>query len=312
MKTIPSFSPVLLFVFGAGTLGGIGTLCAAPGRYFTSTAAGSTSSIENPIALKQSFSGSLGLDVIYDDLGNLYYTDFIQVWRLNADSTDTLVAGSLSRGAGPDNGIATQAVFSFITGLGFDSAGNLYISDTGESTRSGALAGTVRQVTPNGQIRTVISGILPSTIAVDGAGNIYLADSDPMGNGRITEYPAGGGTPRVIIDNILPILGSMFLSGGNLLIENPGFGLDQLNLQTGIETTLYSQVGDLSFAPGPNRVYLGLENNVIVALLPGGTVVPVAGTGQNGSTGRRRSGDPGCVKPVIHRSQSGGRRPRAV
>jgi hypothetical protein len=120
---------------------------------------------------------------------------------------------------------------------------------------------------------------------VDGAGNIYLADSDPMGNGRITEYPAGGGTPRVIIDNILPILGSMFLSGGNLLIENPGFGLDQLNLQTGIETTLYSQVGDLSFAPGPNRVYLGLENNVIVALLPGGTVVPVAGTGQNGSTG---------------------------
>ncbi|MGD0436101.1 MAG: hypothetical protein ABSB86_06530, partial [Bryobacteraceae bacterium] len=264
---------------------GVGTLDAAPGHYFVSTAAGSTASIENPIALKQYFGGSLGLQVIYNDLGNLYYTDFIQVWRLNADGTDTLVAGTLARPAPPDNGIATQALFTFITGLGFDSAGNLYISDTGESTFAGELSGTVRQVTPNGQIRTVISGILPSTIAVDGAGNIYLADSDPQGNGRISEYPAGGGAPRVIIDNIFPIIAGMFLSGDTLLVENPGFGLVQFELPSGTESTLYSQVGDLSFAPGPNRVYLGFENNLIVALLQGGTVVPVAGTGQEGSTG---------------------------
>jgi uncharacterized protein (TIGR03437 family) len=279
MKTIPSFL-LLLFILGVGTLG------AAPGHYFVSTAAGSLSSIENPIALKQSLGGSLGLDVIYDDLGNLYYTDFIQVWRLNADGTDTLVAGRLARSGVPDNGTATQALFTFITGLGFDSAGNLYLSDTGVNTGPGQFPGTVRQVTPNGQIRTVISGILPSTIAVDGPGNIYLADSAPNGDGRITEYPAGGGTPRVITDNILPLLGgpNMLLSGDALLIENPGSGLVQLDLQSGIETTLYNQVGDLSFAPGPSRVYLGF-NNSIVALLPGGKVVPVAGTGQEGSTG---------------------------
>ena len=71
MKTIPSFL-LLLFILGVGTLG------AAPGHYFVSTAAGSLSSIENPIALKQSLGGSLGLDVIYDDLGNLclLYTSF--------------------------------------------------------------------------------------------------------------------------------------------------------------------------------------------------------------------------------------------
>jgi uncharacterized protein (TIGR03437 family) len=281
-KLVRAFGLSVLLLLLLSSLG-VGTLGAAPGHYFASTAAGSISSIENPIALKQYVGGGLGLQVIYDDAGNLYYTDFIQVWRLNADGTDTLVAGKLDRLVGPDNGIATQALFTFITGLGFDSAGNLYISDTGQNSLRDELAGTVRQVTPNGHISTVISEILPSTIAVDGAGDIYLADSDPQGNGRITEYPAGGGAPQVIIDGILPILGGMFLYGNSLLIG--GENLVQVDLPSGSEKPLFNQVAFLSFAPGPNRVYLTFQNNMIVALLPDGTLVPVAGTGQEGSSG---------------------------
>jgi DNA-binding beta-propeller fold protein YncE len=50
-----------------------------------------------------------------------------------------------------------------------DSAGNVYISDTGNKC--------IREVTPAGAITTFVSGLSnPGAIAVDPAANLYFAD----------------------------------------------------------------------------------------------------------------------------------------
>jgi uncharacterized protein (TIGR03437 family) len=121
--------------------------------------------------------------------------------------------GSSSGNAGcPDRGDgcqATDATLQSPTGLAFDAAGNLYISDNGDVR--------VRKVNTAGVIGTFAGGADPSTnngdggpatqaylgsnwdVAADKAGNIYIATNgrvrkvDP--SGIITTY-AGNGTPN--------------------------------------------------------------------------------------------------------------------
>jgi hypothetical protein len=141
MKTL--HSKYVLFVFAFSTIA-YGFAAPAP-SYFTATAAGWVPPLANPIALKQCLDGVTA--VAYDANGNLYYSDGAQVWRLNADGSDTLIAGipaaSATTVAG-DGGSALQASIPAITGLGFDSAGNLYIA---ESAPLGSPQ-VIRKVTP--------------------------------------------------------------------------------------------------------------------------------------------------------------------
>src|SRR5208282_692463 len=104
--------------------------------------------------------------------------------------------GTGSGGYSGDNGVATSAELSEPGGAVLDGAGNLYIADTSNNV--------IRKVTPGGTITTVagngtagyngdsiaasaaeLNG--PTGVALDGAGNLYIAD---FGNSRVRKVTA--------------------------------------------------------------------------------------------------------------------------
>ena len=108
------------------------------------------------------------------------------------------VAGDGTWGSRGDGGAATAAQLGSPTGVALDGAGNLYIADVGSSR--------IRKVDSAGVISTVAGGGRhgysgdggpavaahlnhPRGVAVDGAGNLYIADQS---NHRIRKVDAAG------------------------------------------------------------------------------------------------------------------------
>lgn len=138
--------------------------------------------------------------VVVDPAGNLYIADSSnhRIRRVSSGGTITTVAGNGVAGFGGDGGPAGSASLRFPIGLALDRSGNLYIADADNHR--------VRRVSPNGVINTVagngaadFSGDggpatfaslnLPEDVAVDGAGNLFIADA---GNNRIRKVDASG------------------------------------------------------------------------------------------------------------------------
>ena len=127
-------------------------------------------------------------DVAVSADGALYIVDREnrRVRRVDADGVITTVAGTGSSGFNGDRGEATQANLRAPYGVAVDPYGNLYIADTFNHR--------VRKVDPGGSISTVagsdrfgFSGDgfgagfaalhYPLSVAVDIAGNLYIADT---------------------------------------------------------------------------------------------------------------------------------------
>lgn len=112
-------------------------------------------------------------------------------WRASVST----YAGDGAPGA-VDHAAASQARFGDPFGVAVDEAGNLYVAD-------GGAGNSVRQIAPDGSVSTLAGGRegyadgagasasfhTPSGLAIDGAGNLYVADT---GNNRIRKVtPAG-------------------------------------------------------------------------------------------------------------------------
>src|SRR2546425_443183 len=133
--------------------------------------------------------------VVLDSTGNLFFsdTDNNRVRRVDAATgVITTVAGTDQAGFSGDKGPATSAALSSPVALKIDAAGNLYVSDSGNSRirKVAASTGIITTVAGNG-----ISGFtgdntqatntalkLPSFLDFDAAGNLLFADT---GNYRI-------------------------------------------------------------------------------------------------------------------------------
>ena len=123
-----------------------------------------------------------------DATGNLYIADFghHRIRKVDTSGMITTVAGNGQHGFSGDGGPATQTSLYNPTGVAVDGAGNLYIADN--------LNFRVRKVDPKGIITTVagngtfasesgdggpaIDAAIddPFGVAVDAAGNLYIAD----------------------------------------------------------------------------------------------------------------------------------------
>jgi uncharacterized protein (TIGR03437 family) len=125
--------------------------------------------------------------VAVDPSGNVFITEYDQrIRKVTPDGIITTYVGTGEPGFSGDGGPAAQATINYASGLATDSAGNLYIADTGNNR--------IRKVTPDGMITTIAgTGKLgsvgqnvpaltaqlyaPVKVAVDPKGNIYFVET---------------------------------------------------------------------------------------------------------------------------------------
>jgi len=146
-----------------------------------------------------------------DNAGNIYVADTAshRVRKIAPDGTITTVAGNGSGGFQGEGGPATQASLNYPKGVAVDpSSGNLYIADW--------LNSRIRVVTPDGNIYTVAgngqyayygdgeSGTsaalrFPWGLALDAAGNVYVADDENSAIRKLTPVaPLVSSAPNVL------------------------------------------------------------------------------------------------------------------
>ena len=138
------------------------------------------------IGAAASFYGPQGLAI--DGSGNLYVADTNnQTIRkvVIATRAVTTVAGQTGV-SGATDGARAQGRFNDPSGVAVDSGGSLFVADTDNHA--------IREIAPNGAVSTIagMAGVggtadgmgsaarfnFPTGIAVDGAGNVYVADTD--------------------------------------------------------------------------------------------------------------------------------------
>ncbi|MBI3884252.1 MAG: hypothetical protein HY302_00750 [Opitutae bacterium] len=133
-----------------------------------------------------------------DAVGNLYVADSFSntIRKITPDGLVSTLAGSPGM-AGSQNGNGISALFNQPAGVAVDAAGNVYVADTGNAV--------IRKIAPDGTV-TTLAGTAnsrgnrddlgsaasfgsPAGIAVDTAGNLYVADAFNATIRKIT--PAG-------------------------------------------------------------------------------------------------------------------------
>jgi len=205
--------------------------------------------------------------VASDRAGNLFFVDRNIVLRLDAATGIlTRVAGNGTTGFSGDNGPATSAQLYFPTGVAVDSAGNLYIADADNFRIRKVSNGVITTVAGNGfggysgDNGPASSARLddPQGLAVDSAGNLYIADTDnncirKVANGVITTV-AGNGLQGFSGDNG---------PAANAQLNNP-----------------YSVAVD-----SPGNLYIADTENQRVRKVANGVIATIAGTGTQGFSG---------------------------
>ena len=249
-----------------------------------------------------------------DTAGNLFVAAprLNMVLKVDTNGMVSIVAGNgLGRFAG-DGGPARAASLSFPSAVAVDGSGNVFILD--------AINGRVRRVGPNGIISTVAGGgnanpvsaegglatkadfeLQPpggggaNGIAVDAAGNLYIADryhnriwkvnaagiiSTYAGNGQtgIT----GDGGPAVSAG--IPQPTGIRFSAGNLYIAE-AFGPIRRVSAAGIITTISASIATGLATDAAGSVYIANQLGERVQKIVGGSVIPVAGNGKSEFSG---------------------------
>jgi sugar lactone lactonase YvrE len=175
--------------------------------------------------------------VAVDAAGNLYIADTSnhRIRKVDSSGIITTVAGDGRERFSGDGGKATSASLNFPIGVTVDRVGNLFITDqSSQRIRKVSAAGVITTVAGNGRESfsgdggraTLASLNLPTGMAVDTAGNLYIADTSnhrirKVSTAGIITTVAGNGIGGFSGDGGAPTSASLHLPGG-VAVDSPG------------------------------------------------------------------------------------------
>jgi uncharacterized protein (TIGR03437 family) len=198
--------------------------------------------------------------IAVDGAGNLLATDATRILRISPDGIISEAAGNGTFGFSGDGGPATSAQLRTPNAVALDSAGDLFIVDSGNQR--------IRKVTPDGIISTVAGNGKggfsgdggPATdaavdlfdscgaagdIAVDGAGDLFIADTY---NGRIREVSPSGTITTVAGGGAWPSSVALDSAGNLFIADSYENRIDKVSLDGTITTVAGS--GPLGYQGG--------------------------------------------------------------
>jgi hypothetical protein len=199
--------------------------------------------------------------VAVDASGNVYVADSgnNNIRKVTAGGSVSTLAGAAGF-AGSTDGTGTAALFNMPQGITVDSTGNVYVADTNNST--------IRKITAAGVVST-LAGVPGQTggadgtggsarfsnpfgLAVDTAGNIYVADYD---NSTIRKMTSTG--------TVSTLAGSAGTSGS---VNGQG------------SAARFNNPGAVAVDGMGNVYVIDTSNQTVRVITPGGTVSTLAGT----------------------------------
>jgi hypothetical protein len=211
-----------------------------------------------------------GRSVAADAAGNVYITDFMnsRLRKINLAGMINTIAGPAGGFAG-DGGPATAAAFGGINCVAVDTAGNIYMGDYyNVRIRKINTMGIVSTIAGNGATgfsgdggpATAASFDGINSVAVDGSGNVYVAD---VNNHRIRKINAAG------IITTLAGTGTIGFSGdgGPASVANLGYP------------------NCVASDPSGNVYIADTYNNRVRRVSPAGIITTFAGNGWSGPGG---------------------------
>ena len=240
----------------------------------------------------------LPIGIVADTLGNVYIAEFSNhiIRKVNAAGIISTVAGTGSYGYSGDGTAATLAQLNFPANVTLDDTGNLYIADFGNSR--------IRKVNTLGVITTyagsgtgyyggdmgaaTAAGIYhPNGVAVDHAGNVYIADRgnhrirkiDPLGtittiSGNGTSGYTGDGGPATAATVKEPS-GMSVDAAGNVYFADKGANCIRKISTVGIITTVAGTgvvgfsgdggMANVAMLDSPTDVKIDMSGNIYIA-----------------------------------------------
>ncbi|HDR9100769.1 TPA: hypothetical protein QDB15_004124 [Burkholderia vietnamiensis] len=229
-------------------------------------------------------------DLAVDAGGNVYVADSAnrKIRKITPDGVVTTLAGSGEQAWNDGTGVA--ASFGYPIGVAVDANGNVYVADsTAQKIRKITPAGVVTTLAGSGQLggadgsATVASFNDPAGIALDGTGNVYVADAT---GGRIRKISptgvvstlAGSGVPAYgdgtgAAASFKRPIGIAVDQSGNIYVADWGNNDIRKVTPTGVVTTLAGSnspgsvngTGTGASFSGPMDVAVDKSGNIYVA-----------------------------------------------
>jgi len=216
------------------------------------------------------------LGIASDALGNKYIADTAnhRIRQIAPDGTINTIAGSGVAGNSGDGSAAVAATLNSPESVAIDSQNNIYVADTGNNS--------VRKITPDGNIATVLSGLnAPEYVAVDQAGSLYIADT---GNDRVLEVTSSG-SMNVLAQALQPAA-VMVDAKGNVWVSE-ATRISQVTASGNVTAAVDNLKAPRGLAFLPNGLLAIAETgtNLIRSWSSSGGLVTIAGTGAAGYSG---------------------------